>query len=160
MHQNDTIIKAGPIRVNVSPYGFFHYGKEFFDTAKAFQQSAHFSPVPYYLFCHAIELLLKAFLLANGVPKKDLPRRDLYGHDLGKILRKANELGLGEVVTITQEQEREIERANKYYVSKGFEYFSVIKAVRAYPELPDLSVLKQVASTLLTKLEAICLNAD
>lgn len=145
---------------NLSPYGFFHYGRSFFDTAKAFKQSAYFSPVPYYLHCHAIELLLKAFLLAKGVPKTDLPKPALYRHDLDKILKKAKELGLGAVVTITQEQEKEIEKANKYYADKGFEYFYVINAVRAYPELPDLSSLEWVASALLTQLEAICLNAD
>lgn len=160
MNPNDTTIKADPIRLNVSPYGFFHYGGAFFDIAKAFKQSAHFSPVPYYLYCHAIELLLKAFLLANGVPKIDLPKRALYGHDLGKILQKAKELGLGAVVIITQELEKEIEKANKYYAHKGFEYFDVIKAVSGYPELPDLLSLECVASALRTELETICLNAD
>jgi hypothetical protein len=160
MNPKDTMIKADPIKVNISPYGFFYYGKEFFDTAKTFNQTAHFSPIPYYLFCHAIELFLKAFLLANGISKKDLPKRDIYGHNLEKILKKANELGLGKFVTIMPEQEREIEKANKYYTSKGFEYFDVIRTIRVYPEMPDLSVLEQVASVLLTQLEAVCLNAD
>jgi hypothetical protein len=207
MNPKDMIIKADPIKVNISPYGFFHNGKEFFDTAKTFNQTAHFSPIPYYLFCHAIELLLKAFLLANGISKKDLPKRDIYGHNLEKILKKANELGLGKFVTIIPEQKREIEKAskescpvrpipaykaglygltetrqlsnsntkpafipvhrtgfsasfNKYYTSTGFEYFYVIRTIRLYPELPDLSVLEQVASVLSTQLEAVCLNAD
>ncbi len=160
MNPKDTTIKADPIRANISPYGFFYYGREFFDTAKTFKHSAHFSPVPYYLFCHAIELLLKAFLLANGISKKDLPKRNIYGHNLERILKRANELGLGAIVTITPEQEREIQKANKYYTSKGFEYFDVIGMTKAYSKLPDLSVLDHVASILLTQLEAVCLNAD
>jgi len=143
--------------MNVSPYGFFHYGSDFFHTAKESKQTI-FSPVPYYLYCHAIELLLKAFLLAKGVPKEDLPKRDQYGHDLEKTLKKALELGLRSVVTITQEQENEIEKANTYYSSKGFEYFDVTKALEAYPELPNLLVLHQVASELVTQLKPICLN--
>lgn len=154
----DIIIKADPIKINISPYGFFYYGKEYFDIAKTVNQLDHFSPLPYYLFCHAIELLLKAFLLANGISKKDLPNRDRYGHDLEKILKKANELGLGKFVVIMPEQAKEIEKANKYYKSKGFEYFDVIRAVKAYPELPDLLVLEQAASMLSTHLEAICLS--
>jgi SOS response regulatory protein OraA/RecX len=116
--------------------------------------------VPYFLYCRSIELVLKAFLLVKGVPKKDLPKRNLYGHDLGKILEKAKELDLEKFVKITPEQEREISKANKYYASKGFEYFEVIRALKAYPELPDLQVLDQVASELVTYLESFCLNAD
>ena len=160
MKPKNVVIKAEPGIINISPFGFFHYGKEFFDTAKGFKQSAHFSPVPYFLYCHSIELVLKAFLLVKGVPKKDLPKRNLYGHDLEKILEKAKELDLEKFVKITPEQEREISKANKYYASKGFEYFEVIRAVKAYPELPDLLVLDQVASELVTYLESFCLNAD
>lgn len=96
----------------------------------------------------------------KGVPKKDLPKRNLYWHDLEKILEKAKELDLEKFVKITPEQEREISKANKYYAFKGFEYFEVIRAVKAYPELPDLLVLDQVASKLVTYLESFCLNAD
>lgn len=160
MKPKNVVIKAEPGIINISPFGFFHYGKEFFDTAKGFKQSAHFSPVPYFLYCHSIELALKAFLLVKGVPKKDLPKQNLYGHDLEKILEKAKELDLEKFVKIAPEQEREISKANKYYVSKGFEYFEVIKAVTAYPELPDLLFLEKVASELVTHLESFCLNAD
>lgn len=154
-------IKVGPITVRVSPYGFFHYGKEFFDAANGFKKPAYYSPVPYFLYCRSIELVLKAFLLGNGVPMKDLPKKKLYWHYLDKILKKAQDLGLSKFVNITPEQEEEILKANKYYAyNKGFEYFKVIKAVKAYPELPDLLLLEKIASELLTYLESFCLNAN
>jgi hypothetical protein len=152
-------IKAKPVFINISPFGFFHYGKEFLDVTKGVEQSTGYSPVPYFLYCRSIELFLKAFLLVKGVTKKDLKSMKNYGHDLEKILKKAQELGLSQFVEITPEQEKEISKANEYYASKGFEYFEVIKAVKAYPELPDLSLLEKVAFELVNNLKIVCLNA-
>jgi len=154
-------IKADPIHVHISPYGLFYYGKEFFNAAKGVVQSTKYSPVPYYLYCHSIELLLKSFLLVEGVPKKELKKQKLYGHDLEKILKGAQKLGLSKFVKIRPEQGKEILKANEYYniPHKGFEYFEVVQAVTGYPELPDLSLLEKVASELVTNLETVCLNA-
>lgn len=161
MKSQNVVIKAEPITLHISPYGFFHYGKEFFNVAKDIKQSTNYSPVPYFLYCHSIELVLKAFLLGKGVPKQDLPKKNLYGHDLEKILKKAKNLELGKFIEITLEQEKEISKANKYYAFKGFEYFEVIKAMKAYPELPDLLLLAKVTSELLTSLKSFCcLNAN
>lgn len=159
MKPKNVVIKAEPGIIHISPFGFFHYGKEFLDAAKGFKQSAYYSPAPYFLYCRSIELVLKAFLLGKGVPKNDLPKRTL-SHDLEKIFKKAQDLGLSEFVNITPEQEREIAKANRYYASKGFEYFEVIKAVKAYPELPDLLLLEKISSELVSYLESFCLNAD
>jgi hypothetical protein len=160
MKPKNLVIKAEPGIIHISPFGFFHYGKEFLDAAKGFKQSAYYSPAPYFLYCRSIELFLKAFLLAKGVPKKHLPKRNLYWHDLEKILKKAQDLSLSAFVKITPEQEKEISKANRYYAFKGFEYFEVIKGVKAYPELPDLLFLEKVASELVTHLESFCLNAN
>ena len=160
MKSKNVVIKTEPVHLHISPFGFFHYGKEFFDAAKGFKQPAHYSPVPYFLYCRSIELVLKAFLLGKGVPKKDLPNMNLFGHDLGKILKKAQEMGLREFVMITPEQEKEILKANEYYYSnKGFEYFDVTKAATAYRELPDLLLLEKAAAELVTYLKSFCLNA-
>ena len=160
MKSKNVVIKAEPGHLYISPFGFFYYGKEFFNAAKGFKQSAHYSPVPYFLYCRSIELVLKAFLLGKGVPKKDLPKKNLYCHDLGKILKKAQEMGLREFVKITPDQEKEILKANKYYDSnKGFEYFDVTKAATGYLELPDLLLLEKAAAELVTYLKSFCLNA-
>ena len=151
-------LKPEPVTTNITPFGFFHYGKEFLDATKGFVEPLDYSPVPYYLYCHSIELFLKAFLLVKGVDKKDLKDMKEYGHDLEKILKKAQKLGLIELVKITPKQEKEIQIANKYYKYKGFEYLEVIKAGKGYQILPDLTVLKKVASELETNLKIVCLN--
>lgn len=45
----------------------------------------------YFLACHSVELVLKAFLLQRGVPEKTTWS---YGHDLVKILNQAVAVGL------------------------------------------------------------------
>lgn len=160
MKSKSYVLKAEPGHIHISPFGFFHYGEQFFDAAKGFIHPPHYSPVAYFLYCRSIELLLKAFLLGKGVPKKDLPKKKLFGHDLGKILKKAQKMGLYELVKITSEQEKEILKANKYYDSnKGFEYFDVHRAAKGYPELPDLLLLEKAAAELVNYLKSFCLNA-
>lgn len=161
MKPKNVVIRPKTATSYITPFGFFHYGKEFLDATKGLKQSARYSPVPYFLYCRSIELVLKAFLLGKRVSKKDLPKKNLW-HDLEKIVKKAQALGLSEFVNITPEQEREISKANKYYASKGFEYFEVTKAMKAYQEPPaDLLLLKKIASNLVTcRLESFCLNAE
>jgi hypothetical protein len=45
----------------------------------------------YHLLCHSIELTLKAYLAASGVPIKTLA--DRIGHDLERALRRAQKVG-------------------------------------------------------------------
>ena len=47
----------------------------------------------YFLFCHAIELALKAFLAQKtGLSQKELA--DKFGHDLDALLKEGTALGL------------------------------------------------------------------
>jgi len=151
------LLKGKAVFIDITPFGFYHYGKEFFDAALGIKQSTKYSPVPYYLYCHSIELFLKSFLLVKGVTKKELKDTKNYGHNLEKILKKTIELGLNEFVQIKPEQEEEILKANEYYnvPRKGFEYFEVVRGIKEYPELPDLSLLKRVAYELSNNLKAV-----
>jgi hypothetical protein len=154
----NVVIKAPPMVLNISPLGFHRYAAEFLRAAHDFQGNGGFSPVPYYLFCRSTELALKAFLLAKGIPKKSLKERNL-GHDLEKVLKKAISMGLAEVISISPRHMEELRKANNYYASKGFEYFEVIKAATGHQNLPDLPILSDLASLLVSKLEPICLQA-
>jgi len=156
---SDVVIKVPPMVLHISPLGFHRYAVEFLKAAHAFQIQDGFSPVPYYLFCRSIELVLKAFLLAKGLPKQKLKEKRRLGHDLDKILEKAISMGLNQVVSIFTQHREELRKANNYYASKGFEYFEVIRAVTGYRNLPDLSVLSDLASLLVSKLEPVCLRA-
>lgn len=159
---NDTrpepqVIQVPTLIINLSLLGFHRFASEFLRTAGSFESAQAFSPVPYYLFCHSIELFLKAFLLTENVSKKYLKQR--LGHDLAKALEKAKELGLEQVIPITPEQERELQKASAYYKSKDFEYFEVINNLMGYPGLPDLRMLEELASALAAGLESVCLSA-
>jgi hypothetical protein len=49
--------------------------------------------------------------------------------------------------------------ANRYYATKGFEYFDIMDAVRGYRDLPDLKVLDRFAASLVKQLRQVCLDA-
>ena len=153
------VIIPGPLRVNLSPLGFHYYASHFLAAARSAPPARGFSPVGYYLYCRALELVVKAFLLERGVPQSDLKKKSL-GHDLLRLLANADELGLAALVEVTASEREEIRKANDYYVDKGFEYFAVIRAVTGYSALPDLAVLDQLAQRLVTGLHDCCLNAQ
>jgi hypothetical protein len=151
------VIKAGPILVNLSPFGFHRYAKEFMSADESFDAGDKFSPVPYYLVCRSIELSLKAFLLLRNVEKDKLKQK--IGHNLNKALRKAKELNIQEFLSIFSEDEENINKANKYYERKGFEYFFVVDAVTGYKDLPDLEMLRSLSTRLVNELYEPCLHA-
>jgi len=72
-----------------------------------------------FLFAHAIELYLKAYLLLKGVKAKELRSRTL-GHDLKLLMAKAVEKGL----IVSQEHLAAVELANEAirdrYIETGF----------------------------------------
>jgi hypothetical protein len=48
----------------------------------------------YFMLCHAVELALKAFLLASGVPIKDLENNKKFGHKIVDLMDEARKRGL------------------------------------------------------------------
>src|SRR5208282_3338621 len=73
--------------LNVSPYGFRLWAKEFYECYRSFKRS-DFSPVPYFLLCRAIELQFKAFHIEaefknTGKSAVSTVKRT-YWHDLTK----------------------------------------------------------------------------
>jgi len=73
-----------------NPLGFYHLAEDFFRAARYVSRGEgstaiklHFSFVAHHLHAHSIELALKAFLRAKGVPMNTL-RYDL-GHKLTKV---------------------------------------------------------------------------
>jgi hypothetical protein len=118
--------------------------------------------VPYYLYCRSIELTLKAFLLGKGLSRKDLKDQKHFGHDLVKLVARAREMGIEDFVTFSPAWLESVRKANAYYESKtkGFEYFDIHFAVRGYPDLPALDVLKELASDLVSRLKQYCLDVS
>lgn len=54
------------------------------------QAIPRYMPPTYFLFCHAIELLLKAFLASHGTDERGLRK---FGHDLNAAFAAATERG-------------------------------------------------------------------
>jgi hypothetical protein len=153
--RRNIVIRVQPATVHISPFGFHRYAKEYFRAALAYEPADGFSPVRYYLVCHAIEVCLKAFLLGKGVPKTKLKNPNLLGHDLVKVLARSRACGLDTYRPLTADEEAELVRANAYYSKKGFEYFEVTKAATGYPDLPKLAVLEALCASLIERLETV-----
>src|SRR5665647_390271 len=114
------------------------YAAEFMEAglaadAKMGERKGHeFSaPVPVmFLTGQAIELALKAFLLSKGVSLKSLRGRE-FGHQLHVCLRKAKELGLGELVSLKEDEEETIEILDALYSTKQLQY--IVSGFKTFP---------------------------
>ncbi|HEU0265289.1 MAG TPA: hypothetical protein VFR01_06135, partial [Geobacterales bacterium] len=138
------------VEVNLTPLGFHQYAEHFLHTARVAPVFPGFSPVQYYLYCHSLELVLKAYLLARGVAMSELRSRS-HGHNLLATLMHANQLGLASMATLTSEEHLAFSQANAYYHQKGFEYFNIDHVVRSMKnqlDLPALPILDALVERL------------
>lgn len=133
-----------------TPIGMLRYAYDFYESALAADDKLGMkpgyeiiAPIPVmFLVGHALELALKAYLLSRGVPLRKL--RQTYRHDLRRTLRKAKELGLSDVVALTEQDESTIELLNTLYESKQLQYI-----VTEEKEFPVFSPLQDVAEKIL-----------
>jgi len=139
-----------------APFGFWKRAKEFLnagDLVMAQSQSQlSRSMVAYYLYCHGLELALKAFLRAKGVKTEKLKR--VHGHDLRKVLGRCDRLGLREFVDMKPEQRGALEQVAPSYVAKTFEY---PRPGMASLPLPDC--LREVLALLLNSTKSMVRTA-
>lgn len=152
------VIKVDPIKFNITPFGFHKYASDYLDIADKWADESRYSPVPYFLYCRAIELGLKAYLLAKG-KNLDWVKFSL-GHDLAKGLKNSRLNSLDDIVETKDTEEKEIKVANKYYNTKGFEYFFISNHVTGLKELPKLGILKGYAHRLLKNIKPLTDNTD
>ena len=82
------------------PLGFFNYAGSFLDAARHLALAAdtgelrlRFDAPIYFLYSHALELTLKAFLRAKGYSAQCLASRE-FGHKLGVLWRECIKEGL------------------------------------------------------------------
>lgn len=84
---------------SASPIGTFNYAHSFWGAAKALdtlqwaERETHSDSPTEFLYWHAIELFLKAFLLADGVPLDEL-RKKKFGHNITNLTAEAKKRGL------------------------------------------------------------------
>ena len=111
------------------PTGLARYAREFYDTAIAADRVVGMrpgfeiiAPIPVmYLVGHSIELGLKSFLLHEGIPLDDLPKKK-YGHNLINCFTKAKELGLLKVVNFEAIEIEGLKVLNELYSTKQLNY--------------------------------------
>lgn len=111
----------------------FSLSSEFLAAAKRLTETpalqTNCATVTYFLVGHAAELLLKSFLFSHGDTIDDLRKR--YGHDLGRLVKRARIRGLPEIVITT-----EIQKFSGAYNKKRMEYRK-----RTMLQLPPLDLL-------------------
>lgn len=155
------VIQIEPAKINITPYGFHKYASDYFDAGERWPKTdeiSPYSPVPYFLYCRAMELGLKSFLLAKGKKLKWIKKK--LGHSLDKGLRIAKSNGLDDLFKTTNEEINEISKANRNYQIKGFEYFFVSNHVTGLKDIPDLKILRQYSQKLLSKIRELVQNTD
>ncbi|WP_155986310.1 hypothetical protein [Thioalkalivibrio sp. ALE9] len=146
----EIVLQPANVVARVDGHWLKRYAEDFLAAAQAFRAPKNrFSPVRYYLICHSIELALKAFLFTAGYKKKN---RKKLNHDLVKALNAAEGAGLAEHFQITHEERQSVEKANKLYPKKEFEYFESLETIYD-PHDFDLDVLDQFAQRLIEKIE-------
>ena len=107
-----------------SPLGLYRYADEYRAAAEIVQsQKPGKLIIPiYYLYGHAIELALKAFLRSQGQTVEQLKS---LGHDLEVALSAAEASGLAGFMTLPADDRTALELLNPYYRDKELEYIKV-----------------------------------
>ena len=134
-----------------SSMGLWTYANNYLDAgyAVATSVSQALAPIPaYFLYCHAIELALKAYLRGAGSSITEIKR---IGHNLSKAHKIALSIGLNDVCELTQEQAEAIELANPIYSKKEFEYITV-----GFKTLPNIKILQSTAGSLIYGIKKFC----
>jgi hypothetical protein len=128
-------------------WAVYAYGAEFLRVAT----KAGSGLVRAYLFGHALELLLKAYLLSRGKTPSQL--RESFGHNLAALLSEAKQSGLGNLISISPQLEEDLKAFSEVYASKRLEYFSTLDLLAPW-RLPEQSRLARFVRGLAKQLNA------
>lgn len=152
-------ISIAGITERMGPLGLHLYAESYISAAQVLpKEVVPFEPVRPYLVCHAIELVLKAFLSLRGVLMVELADGP-YGHNLDSLLTKSVESNLAEFISLSEAESNAIRLATTYYGGKLFEYPAVGEALRAYPKMPPVEILVKAAAALIEVLRQPCREA-
>ena len=126
--------------------GFFAYGHEFLQVALKTGSPL----VRAHLLGHALELMLKTYLLTQGWGERKL--RTLK-HNLARALTESRAAGLDRLVHLSSETESAVRALSGLHASEALRYFSILHLLSP-PRLPDLARVLRFARTLDTRLAA------
>jgi len=154
---SDQVINVPLTNLNITPFAFQHYAKDFYEAYAKHKPGHKFSPARFFLITRSIVLAAKSLHLARGRSVADV--LDL-GHDLEAVCDAGVLAGFG--LALMPPENVELQKANQYYKGKGFEYFlfkfpgipmersGPQQALSGWPGLPDESVLESILDKLLT----------
>ena len=123
--------------INFSSVGFRLAARDFLRCATVFNPP-EFSIVPFFLYCRAIELGLKALHLETQNQRE--VKKD-FGHNL---TASYNALPARQR-TLADEDAALLEQTNELYMRKAFEYVQPADAANGYSTFPDLDLLARLA---------------
>ncbi len=98
----------------------------------------------YYLFLHAIELVLKAYLRQMELATLKELRSRKYGHDISELIRVATTNGLDSLCQLTPRQREAVYQVAGLYLEKRFEYFQL-----GLVTIPPIELLAEAADVLI-----------
>ena len=150
-------LKIEPAKINMGPIGFNTYAVDFLRAYASYEPEQPFSPASNYLVCRSIELSFKSFLSAKGMKVTKIKSK--FGHDLVKVMNRAIRDGVNEHIALSDDEVREIVKANEWYCRKGFEYFDIQNIVDGIDKLPNKEILLRLAERMATSLKQFCINA-
>ncbi len=130
--------------------GLLRSAREFMDAALIVHErrgNVPFSPV-YFLYGHAIELALKAFLRLHGY---SMERIDEIGHNLESLVAEAHRFDLLTIIPMSSVHLEAISSLNPYYRGKELEYIDA--GQKWHPSLPDL---QSCCRTLVHRISLLC----
>jgi hypothetical protein len=136
------VLRPGTVHVNFSPDVFRLWAGHYYKCKQDFTSPDPVSPVPYFLLCRAMELVIKAKHLEV---KKQKHVKDEFGHDIIKAYKALPPA----LRILSGEEEKRLEAANKIYRGKGFEYFEPAHLLGGYAAFGDLATLDAIALRLL-----------
>lgn len=142
--------KDNDLEYRTTPRGMLYWATEFFEAYKIIQkEKGHFLAlyqVKFYLLCHTIELLLKAYLLMKGYTVREI-RSKAIGHNLIKLTNMVIDK---EEVKISSEAYTLLAKVNAYYELKKFEYFE-----RGYKDLLNIVDLEKEYLILIAQIKPL-----
>jgi hypothetical protein len=131
--------------------GLCRYARDYSDAGRVVSEKlvSAVAPTPaYYLYCHAIELVLKAYLRGSGLSLEELKK---IGHDLSGAYKRALDARLNDKCKLTPEMEQAIELVNPIYRDKEFEYIKI-----GARTIPTIDILREISELLILSLERFC----
>ena len=149
-------IQPQGFNANTTPFTFQHYAKDFYSAYGQYKATAAFSAARLFLVCRSIELAAKALHFSTGQPTSQVTT---LNHDL---VAACDETVLANShVVLSQTENENLEKANRYYKNKGFEYFLFTYpnvpfdhsgpqlAAQGWPDRPDEFVLAGIVEKLI-----------